>query len=181
MTGCPDFDRAATMAYRCLLRLGVCTLPVHPADVLRRCRETVVYTYRQAAEHLDMTESSFEAQYGHADAFTIRQGTRYIVCYREDGNPARRNFTLAHELGHIVMKHAHGSATEEDEANCFASHLLCPAFAVEGMPADDVARACYISRTAANRIMEQRRGEPAPEIAEALRKAFANENAMHEA
>lgn len=38
----------------------------------------------------------------------------------------RRRFTLAHELGHLVM-HRVPSATMEDEANAFASALLMPA------------------------------------------------------
>lgn len=172
----PDYDRAATQAYRCLIRLQVRELPVRPLAVLRKCRNTVVYTYQQAAEHLDMTEAEFERRYGDADAFTIRGGEKYVVCYREGGNPARLNFTLAHELGHILLHHTDDAAADEAEANCFAGHLLCPEPVVEGMGVEDVAALCYVSRSAAVMIRNSRAGHASPELLEQAAQLLTNEN-----
>ena len=163
MNSQPDCRRAATLARRCLQKLGVSTLPVRPLEILRRCRHTVVYTYQQAAEHMNMEEDAFERQYGSADAFTIRSLTpegekAFIVCYRAGGHPGRLNFTLAHELGHIVLGHNGESVAEETEANCFAQHLLCSEEALNALRAtgevtvNRIARACFISRTAAKYI-----------------------------
>lgn len=53
--------------------------------------------------------------------------TRYIVLYNDrSASLRRRNFTLAHELGHIFLGHERDTAREELEANHFASELILP-------------------------------------------------------
>lgn len=51
----------------------------------------------------------------------------YLILYNEwDKSPYRRQFTLAHELGHILLSHCNDNANSEKLANQFASHLLLP-------------------------------------------------------
>lgn len=169
----PDYDRAATLAYRCLVKLNISQLPIRPLEILRKCRNTVVYTYQQAAEFLHIEETDFDRRYGEADAFTIRGGEQYVVCYREGGNPARLNFTLAHELGHILLHHSDDTAADEAEANCFAGHLLCPAPVIRGMAADQVSTSCYVSRMAAINALENRLGEGSAAVIQKVEKLFA--------
>ena len=70
-----------------------------------------------------------------ADAFCWSGETEgkkvYLICYNDAGMPARIRFTLAHELGHLLMNH-HDRSDEaaEREADCFAQHLLLPRPAV---------------------------------------------------
>lgn len=169
----PDYDRAATLAYRCLLKLNTAQLPVRPLAILRRCRNTVVYTYQQAAEFLQMDAAEFERRYGDADAFTIRGGEQYVVCYREGGNPARLNFTLAHELGHILLHHEEDAAADEAEANCFAGHLLCPEPVVIGKTPEEVATTCYVSRAAALNALGRRPGRGQETTIKKVEKLFS--------
>jgi Zn-dependent peptidase ImmA (M78 family)/transcriptional regulator with XRE-family HTH domain len=68
------------------------------------------------------------------DAFTCRaeELSRPLVCLTKDrGNPLRRRFSAAHELGHLVLHGgsavAPGSARQEQEADKFAAELLMPA------------------------------------------------------
>ena len=78
-----------------------------------------------------------------------------MVCYRSGGNPARLNFTLAHELGHILLGHQENAVAEEAEADCFAQQLLCPAPVLRRLAEtapltpERVAAACYVSLDAA--------------------------------
>lgn len=68
-----------------------------------------------------------------ADGMTIRHGGHYLVLYDERiENERRRAFTLAHEVGHILLAHDGGeqAAVEEREANAFAASLLAPEVAV---------------------------------------------------
>jgi Zn-dependent peptidase ImmA (M78 family) len=68
-----------------------------------------------------------------ADGMTIRHGGLYLVLYDEQvENERRRAFTLAHEVGHILLSHGGGeqAAIEEREANAFAAALLAPEVAV---------------------------------------------------
>lgn len=122
-------SRAAAMAYRVLIRRGVSALPVHPLEILSACRNTVVWADVTAAEQLKIPREALLGQLANAEAITFRQTiqgeTRFIVVYREGGNPARLRFTLAHELGHRLL-HRGDEPNMEREADCFASHLLCP-------------------------------------------------------
>ncbi len=55
----------------------------------------------------------------------------FLVLYNEwDFSKQRRRFTLAHELGHILLSHSMDDEYSETLANCFASHLLIPRIAL---------------------------------------------------
>lgn len=53
-------------------------------------------------------------------------GGRPMMLVNSGLSPDRLRFTVAHELGHLVMHHA-PSDKQEDEANVFASEFLAPA------------------------------------------------------
>ncbi|HET9342869.1 MAG TPA: ImmA/IrrE family metallo-endopeptidase [Candidatus Eremiobacteraceae bacterium] len=79
--------------------------------------------------------------------FFYRKGTHNIIGVNKKHVPARRRFTVAHEIGHYILGHAHdevhvdrnfgfifrderssrGVSKEEIEANAFAAALLMPA------------------------------------------------------
>lgn len=64
-----------------------------------------------------------------SDGFTLRRGTKYIIVYNDSVflPESRVRFTLAHELGHVVLQHKmEGDEVEEQEANTFARNLLAP-------------------------------------------------------
>lgn len=176
MTRQPDYARAAEMACRALLRLGVQEMPVNPLRILRICKGTRLMTFDRAAEIMGWDEDEFARRCGDADAFTIRMGGQYVVCYRVGGNPARLNFTLAHELGHIILKHQHEDDAEEAEADHFAMHLLTPLPAVEAArSADELARTCYVSHLAAGHAMRCEKPGPHPDTLTQLRRQMKPE------
>ncbi|MCH5287750.1 MAG: ImmA/IrrE family metallo-endopeptidase [Christensenellaceae bacterium] len=121
-----------------------------------------ILSYDEAEEQLGLSAAEFERQYGRADAFTVRRGGECLVCCRMDGNPARLNFTLAHELGHIVLRHDGTSPAEEREADHFASCLLCPEpvrrrlLARTDLAVEDAAALCYLSVAAVQMAMRRR-------------------------
>ena len=71
---------------------------------------------------------TFDFQTDQLDGFTIHgNDVLPIVFLNEARDPARKRFTLAHELGHIVMhSQLDGSSDIEREADEFASALLLP-------------------------------------------------------
>lgn len=160
----PDFSRAATMACRVLDEQRIDALPVNPLMLLRKCRDTQVMTVPEAAETLGLPEAEFEKRFGLPEAMTFRMQSEgsfhYIVVYRPDGNPARLRFTLAHELGHRLLRHEGNERWEEQEADCFASHLLCPRPALEllarrfdPLSAEQAAAAFYVSVSCVRTVM----------------------------
>lgn len=128
----PDYDRAALLAVRTLLELHITQTPIHPAQLIKRCKNTMLVPYDELAilpgfDYDEIMDSMAPAK----DALTWRcdfGGERYyIVAYNRSMPPARMKFSLAHELGHIVLNHKIGQEQwEEDEANHFARHLLFP-------------------------------------------------------
>lgn len=179
MTG---LEYAAEKAYRCLLRLNTDRLPIRPEAILQLCRGTALYTYQEAMQVLGMTSDAFERQFGGGEGFTWRVElsdgtTRYLVCYRADGNRARLRFTLAHELGHIVLHHRGASPGEETEADCFAAHLLCPRpflrkMQLAGMDASALAAAFYVSDGVIQRLMRESPIAVDPELEKQVEKLF---------
>jgi len=168
----PDYARAARMAAKCLAACGWPAPPVDPLAMLRRCRHVALMTWRQALAELSREELAAcgisPDQACGADRLAgwsrTVPGIGTLVIYREDARPEQRRFTLAHELGHIVLNHAaegrsgpggkYLSPWCESEANCFAAHLLLPDAAVaavraEGADARELARRCGVTLAAA--------------------------------
>ncbi len=85
------------------------------------------------------------------DAF--RAGSERIVAYNNAMPKARVRFSLAHELGHHVLKHQGSSRRNEIEANYFAGHLLAPRVIIyySGCQnSSDIAHTFLISKEAAS-------------------------------
>jgi Zn-dependent peptidase ImmA (M78 family)/DNA-binding XRE family transcriptional regulator len=63
------------------------------------------------------------------DAFSAAPHHRPMIALSHKGNPMRRRFSVAHELGHLLLhpEPAPGSGHHEREANVFAAELLMPA------------------------------------------------------
>ena len=158
MTRYPDYAAAEAAACEALLRHAP-PLPVRPMALLREVARVI--GYEEAAEQLGLSREAFERRCGQAEAFTVREGGRSLVCCRLDGHPARLNFTLAHELGHILMGHA-GDAADEREADHFASCLLLPEpvrrrlLARPELTAEDAAGLCFLSISAVQAAMRRR-------------------------
>lgn len=63
------------------------------------------------------------------DAFSAALHGRPMIVLSHKGNPMRRRFSVAHELGHLLLHPdpAPGSGVHEREANTFAAEFLMPA------------------------------------------------------
>ena len=64
-----------------------------------------------------------------------RKCQRHILTYNRDHHPRRQRFTIAHELGHLLLEHLDVQSNqenlasrnpEETAANAFAAELLAP-------------------------------------------------------
>ncbi len=83
------------------------------------------------------TFSGYERKSGvkipHDEGCTVKYGGIYIILYSPSWDVKRLNYTLAHELGHILLGHRGPGGREEIEANLFASALLMPPCVTEAM------------------------------------------------
>lgn len=61
------------------------------------------------------------------DAMIYRKDKNCLILYNnETSNKGRMLWTLAHEMGHLVLNHSDQNEISEIEANTFASQLLLP-------------------------------------------------------
>lgn len=77
-------------------------------------------------------------------------GYRFIV-YNLKHPVTRQRWTMAHELGHILLDHREQSRVNEAEANYFAKELLMPMAVLTNMGATsvkDVCKVCNVSNDA---------------------------------
>lgn len=109
-----------------------------------------ILTYKEAASN----ESQLQRmKLISGDAFVIRKSK--VICYNDQVPFEERiRFSLAHEVGHIVMM-----TDDEDIADAFAAALLAPQsmiFARQIKTAEKISEAFQISVTAANKAVLDR-------------------------
>lgn len=79
------------------------------------------------------------------DGFVVENNNKYIIFLNQDMIESRQRFTIAHEIGHIILGHHNldgynliansGLDTDvEQEANMFARLILCPAQITRYLP-----------------------------------------------
>lgn len=136
----------------------------HPA--LTRFRLPVTVCFESFGSFCQKTgaDRAVFPRHSGADGLTVRHNGTYLVLYDEQVDSERRRaFTLAHEIGHILLAHEGGAdhIAEEKEANAFAASLLAPEAAVrylshrDACPIDEplLTSAFFLSHEAAkNRI-----------------------------
>lgn len=129
----PDYKRATNAAYQLLALKLSFSLATNVfaivEDLLDNCK---LLTYSQACFMYGYTpEMLLEvSEYG----FSILGGDKRIVLYNETVPLGCIRFTIAHEIGHYVLRHRdEDDPSAEKEANCFARNLLCPIPVVYGM------------------------------------------------
>ena len=143
----PRLSLAAQTAARCLMEEDVRAFPIRPLEIIRT-RGWQVRTYTQTAARYDEQATSADVadMFGTRDAMaSVRlkngQPVRYLICYNDQAEiPERLTFSLAHEIGHILLGHfAFGQPDGlpeaqarllDAEANAFAAALLAPAAVV---------------------------------------------------
>lgn len=101
---------------------------------------------------------------GELEGLTVRHRGKYYILYNEKAIARRRNWTVAHELGHILLGHDGESAHDEREADSFAAALLMPLPVLhyleslrggEPLDADAICANFNVSRRAAERRLSE--------------------------
>lgn len=157
-----DYQNARDAAWKILLDCGINCLPVSLNAV---CRELEIraLSYKKGA---GIIQRAGLGQTAHrTDGMTFYVQSTPVILYDERKPPQRAKFTVAHELGHIILGHVGpgyvttmnrepqpGDAPEERAANQFAARLLAPACVLWGLgvqSAEEIMELCRISRAAA--------------------------------
>ena len=159
-----DFDRGEdgyynvrNAAWQFLIDNKVEFLPLDMFDLLSRCGCMSIdfTTAKPLFQHIIGSEY-FD---GSVDCFVIFDGEKKVVVYNETLPQSRLNYSLAHEIGHVVLKHNESRAFRYDaEADMFASRILMPAAVLKACrvsSAEEISALCDVSLAAAERRWER--------------------------
>lgn len=145
------YQNARDAAWKALIDFHVCELPV---SLSRICKDLGITI-------LDNKHAN-ELQPGE-NGIAVMQNDKWYIIFDDTDIYGKQRFTIAHELGHILMGHEmkNGYYTRRDniskpadetEADIFASRLLAPACVLWGInarTAEQISEVCSISHAAA--------------------------------
>ena len=149
-----SYKNARDLSWKVLLDAGITSLPVDLNQILKTL-DINVFLYCDA--DFDADSPNLRG----SDGFTTLVGYKKAIYLNEQkGTTQRRRFTMAHEIGHIVLDHPlkplvyrnsesdHNQKPEEVQANVFARDLLMPAGVLAALhvtTVDEIMRICSVS------------------------------------
>lgn len=170
----PDFYFATKRAYEFLIELDITSLPVDPFKIIDKFDNNwhiLSWTELKRAKNID---DPFDLKKDNAEAKTkiIRGTDDYLIVYDDTINsPERIRWTIAHEIGHIVLGHLvnyevtalnrRGLTKDqygvlETEAHWFAEGILAPNHLINlfGInTSEEISFLCDISKDAGTKVL----------------------------
>lgn len=118
----PRIILARNIARKLLADIGINSYPILVRDIisyLKREKDLSVYAWAFGKD---------------IDGIQITEGEKSAIGYNQAQHPHRQRFTVAHEIGHLLLGHTtknfildlNSNKPEEIEANKFAAELLMP-------------------------------------------------------
>ena len=129
----PDYQKAAIKAMETLIQYQIGTAPIDPLPILKKTPGVIVLSFEEMSQKTNIDRKEILDTLGckNQDAVTtvfLDDDLKYVVTYNRMLSSGIICRALARELGHILLGHD-GSRPEKvrnEEAKCFAHHLLCP-------------------------------------------------------
>ena len=174
----PRYSYVRQRAYRLLCELEIDRLPIDPWAIAKALENIHVLKWTELRDNCHQADPlSIDKEGADAKTQHIRGRNDYLVVYDDRVKSfGRIRWTIAHEIGHIVLGHlvsfdatalCRGSLTEteykvlEREADCFAVNLLAPMTIMNRIPsvktAYDYMKVCQLSEEASKNCLEELR------------------------
>ena len=157
-----DYQKARDASWRILLDCKIDRLPI---DLNAICRDLKIRVLSYGKNMRMIERANLVSTIRRADGVTFYVRETPVILFDETRPQPRARFTVAHELGHIILGHVHPGgvttanrephpkdAPEETAANQFAARLLAPACVLWAMNVhtpEEIMDLCQISRSAA--------------------------------
>lgn len=143
-----NYKYSRDMAWQTLIKNNISVLPVKVKKICKGERISL-WSYRKGAKLI--RRLGLENNIIGNDAFSFER----FIFYDDTKPPSRQRFSIAHEIGHILMHDSDGSANteaNEREADIFASRLLAPLCVLHFLgvgSSEEISELCQISMIAA--------------------------------
>lgn len=139
----PQYLYATSKAYWLLAKLRVKKFPLDIIAIINEYENVSVLSYSELSKASNMNFSNMVHFLGSNKGACVKKlhNFTFVIFYNDTKGEGFSRFTIAHELGHIILNHHSKydllsmnkkSATYkrlEKEADCFARNLLSPVFA----------------------------------------------------
>ena len=158
------YKKARDLSWEILLKADITSLPVDLSKVLKAVDVKAIL-------YCDAFFDADSPKLRGSDGFVTKIGDKKAIYLNESkGTIQRRRFTLAHELGHIVLDHPinpiiyrnsevdENQSPTEIQANIFARDLLMPAGVLAKLhvtTVDEIMQICNVSRISAQIRLER--------------------------
>lgn len=154
------YEKSRDLAWQILINQNISSLPVKISSICRSMGY-VVTSYERGHDIIMRMDLSDRTE--DNDGFTANG----IIFYNQQCTVQRIRFTVAHELGHILLHNGSGIYNREPadndnpiehEANIFASRLIMPAcvlWALGVQTAEQISQICDVSMPAAEFRMKR--------------------------
>lgn len=159
---CKYYRNVRDAAWKILIECGISALPVRPSEICRHYN-WILADYIAGAQSIELFGLS--ALKEKTDGFCTVTANHVYIFYDSSMPVGRQRFTVAHEIGHLVLGHVgNGMATvenreptgaereEERQANQFAASLVAPSCVLHEIGAttsEEIQALCGITKQAA--------------------------------
>ena len=129
-------EKAVLECYK-LLPGSMLRFPIDVVGIIRCIPGCSIHSYQTFAQKNNIPVRDVSQYCGSYDGCVHSYRSKRMIMYNNSGRITlqRKLFTIAHELGHIMLGHQDPeNAGAEREANYFAATLLCPMPIVSAMP-----------------------------------------------
>ncbi len=170
----PRFKEARKKGYEFLIELGIKKFPVDPFEIIEGNSENwSLLSYSECKEITGEKDPlNLKRDKAEAKTMTKRGSNKYLIVYDDSYQRERIRWTLAHEIGHIILGHlvhyeetalSRGGLNEKQyrvlelEAHWFAEALLSPIHILDNFDIKNVqqiAFLCDISKDASTKSLK---------------------------
>ncbi len=131
------------------VQLDISCTPISGFEVAKKLGINIIpYSVKKDVQKLmEISEDGF--------CYETRDGKMYIF-YNDEKTYERINWTLLHEIGHLVLGHTEHCSLAETEANFFAKYAIAPPVLIHRyhlLTTDDIQERFCISHEAAENAM----------------------------
>lgn len=150
-----NYKIARDKVWEILIECGICELPINLAEVINHYG---IYLIKYSdSDYISRHNSPTE------DGYSRLIDGKPVIYYNDKRSEHRVRFTVAHEIGHVLLGHLSEGETlhrnteqdtpnpKEQQANIFARDLLMPAVVINQLAnsAKDISQLCNVSEQSA--------------------------------
>lgn len=146
MSRIPDYSIATNKAYEILSQVHPFRLETDIYMILSSFSTIVLHTYTDLAQRFNISFEEVLETVSSEYGFTSRNRRtgKNEIYYNDRKDSSTIKFTLAHELGHIVLGHTKDDDISRKEASCFARNLLCAVPIIDELDIQTVGDLIYV-------------------------------------